>query len=98
MKRKRLDLPAKIWLLVFGGWLVLLSGIGASVVGSPGVLQAMRLSSLLDQKESRQKSLETQIQRLEADREVLEKSRVAQEREIRKTLGYAAADELIFDF
>jgi hypothetical protein len=88
----------RLWLVLFGCWAVFLSGAVASVVGSPGVIQAVRLHSLLGAKEAQLRDVQTELARLDSERERLEKSRVAQEHEIRRTLGYAAADEIIFDF
>lgn len=90
--------PTKLWLIIFGIWAALLSGLLSGIVGSPGVLQAVQLNSFLNQKQEQVAFLESEIVRLDSDSERLEKSRVAQEREIRRVLGYAGEDELIFDF
>ena len=68
------------------------------MVGTPGVIQALHLKKLLVLKEGQFRQLENEMQHLSEDHERLEKSRIAQEREVRKTLGYAAEDEIIFDF
>ena len=88
----------RIWLAIFGIWAVLLSGLLTPWVGSPGVLQLFRLQSLLSQKQDQAGKLESNLLELQAESERLQGSRIAQEREIRKTLGYAADDEMIFDF
>jgi cell division protein FtsB len=75
-----------------------LSGAGASFVGSPGVLQGVRLKKLLESKRTALLKLEDEVIRGEEESGRLEKSRLVQEREIRRSLGYAAPDELIFDF
>jgi cell division protein FtsB len=90
--------PNRLWFSIFGVWFILLSGLLAHWGGSPGVLQAFRLSSLLSVKQQKVQELEAEVAQLEEESTRLEKSRVAQEREIRRTLGYAAQDELIFDF
>lgn len=84
--------------MVFGAWSVILTGAASSIVGSPGVIQAMRLKKLYDSKQAHLASLEAEVKRLEGHNERLDKNRYVQEREIRRTLGYAAADEIIFDF
>lgn len=94
----RASIPAKIWTLIFALWVVFLSGAFASVVGSPGVIQARGLRNLLSAKQLQVTQLEKEIEQLESERKLLEKSSIAQEREIRRVLGYAAPDELIFDF
>lgn len=86
------------WVILFGCWLLLLSGGLANCVGSPGVLQAVRLKNLLDLKKDRLSLLQLDLQKLQAEALELENNKSAQVREIRRVLGYAASDELIFDF
>ena len=88
----------RAWMLVFALWALFLSGAGASFVGSPGIVQGVRLKRLLEAKRSALLQLEDQVIRVEEEGGRLEKSRLAQEREIRRTLGYVGTDELIFDF
>ncbi len=94
MRRAKVSVIGRVWLAVFGVWALFLSG----ALGYPGVIQAVRLHALLDDKQREVEEIEAEIQRFEKDRERLEKNRVAQEREVRKVLGYAAPDEIIFDF
>jgi len=88
----------RIWIGIFGAWALFLSGALTGLVGSPGVVQVLRLRSLLAEKQAKAMHLESEITQLELDRERLDKSKVAQEHEVRKVLGYAAPDEIIFDF
>jgi cell division protein FtsB len=88
----------KAWFAVFSLWGIFLSGILAGFVGSPGVIQAVRLNSLLHAKETQLTELQDELSRIKTEVSGLEKSRVVQQREIRRVLGYAASDELIFDF
>ncbi len=90
--------PNRVWLVIFGLWALFLSGVLNGFGGSPGIVQAIRLKSLLAAKDGQVKQIETEIQRLEHEASLLEKNRVIQHREIRKVLGYAAANEIIFDF
>jgi hypothetical protein len=90
--------PNSLWLLAFGIWAILLSGALNNLVGPPGILQAVRLRSLLSLKQARALETRAGIEQLRSDAELLEKSHAAQEHEIRRVLGYAAPDELIFDF
>jgi hypothetical protein len=42
--------------------------------------------------------LQQELQKLQLDAKELESNRTAQLREIRRVLGYAATDEMVFDF
>jgi cell division protein FtsB len=88
----------RIWLGAFALWSLFLSGAVASVIGSPGVLQLFRLRGLLDSRESELGRLEAEIHRLQTEAGRLGGSKVLQQREIRRVLGYAAPDEIVFDF
>ncbi|MBC7692700.1 MAG: hypothetical protein H7222_13140 [Methylotenera sp.] len=90
--------PSGIWLSFFVLWILFLSGVMNGIVGSPGALQAVRLTHLLTSKQDKLTALEDEVKRLDEDSNLLEKSRLAQELEIRRVLGYAGEDELIFDF
>jgi len=90
--------PIRIWLLLFGAWVLFISGVGSQFVGSPGAIQAIRLQALLNTKKQTLADLEIRVRDLEQEAVRLDKSRHVQLREIRRTLGYAAPDELIFDF
>jgi cell division protein FtsB len=76
----------------------LLTGALHSVFGSPGALQAVRLKDLLAAKQAQVERIQNQVHGLEEEQARLETSRVLQQREIRRVLGYAAPDEMIFDF
>ena len=90
--------PGKLWTSVFALWGLFLTGVAANFVGSPGVIQAVRLNSLLKSKQSLVTRMQDEMKHLLFEAGQLERSRVAQQREIRRVLGYAAADEIIFDF
>jgi hypothetical protein len=94
----KLSLPIQLWLCAFALWGLFLSGAGASFVGSPGVIQAVRLKRLLDSKIADQVLLQADLRRLQTEAIQLERSKVTQQREIRRVLGYTAPDEIIFDF
>ena len=91
-------MKSKLWLWIFAVWFTFLSGVFSQFVGTPGVLQALRLNTLLQDKQSAITQLESQVHKLQVEGTLVEKSRSVQEREIRRVLGYAAADEIIFDF
>jgi cell division protein FtsB len=86
------------WLALFGLWSVFLTGMFASFLGSPGILQAIRLKSLLTEKTEQLGGAQEDLHKLQTEISLLENNRFTQEREIRRVLGYAASDEIIFDF
>lgn len=90
--------PNKLWMSIFGVWLVLLSGLLHSFLGSPGALQSFQLQQILTLKQNQVEKAETELMSLQEDAILLEKSKITQNREIRRVLGYAAPNELIFDF
>ena len=90
--------PHRLWLGLFGVWAFILTGALSGIVGSPGVIQAIRLENLLHSKSARLDTLQTQLNGTSGPGRGLEKSAAVQQREIRRVLGYAAPDELIFDF
>ena len=90
--------PNRIWIGIFAVWGLLLSGFLSNVIGSPGVIQAVRLKILLDHKQAQAKQVQDLILSVQSESALLESSRAAQQREVRKVLGYAAPDEIIFDF
>ena len=87
-----------VWFFLFTIWFLLLSGILSGVVGSPGIIQLLRLKHMHSLKEKQAEDLRQTISQLEAERLRLEKNTVAQEQEVRRVLGYLAQDEIIFDF
>jgi hypothetical protein len=90
--------PNQIWIGIFGIWMVFLSGVLNPFIGSPGMLQSMQLQRILNHKQKQIDAAENQLIALQEDSMRLEKNTLTQEREIRRVLGYAAPNELIFDF
>lgn len=91
--------PNRVWAGIFVFWLFMLSGVGQSFgFGSPGLLQFLRLNALLSDRHAQSAEIDLEITKFEADSSALEKSRVVQEREIRKSMGYVGENEIIFDF
>lgn len=97
MRKTNLN-PHRVWLGLFGVWSFLLTGVISGFIGGPGALQAIRLENLLHAKYTKMNALQNQLTGLQSEAEEIEKSAVVQQREIRRVLGYAAPDELIFDF
>jgi hypothetical protein len=90
--------PFRLWVTFFALWAIFLSGALAGFVGTPGAIQAIHLKSLLNEKQARLAEIQAGIDHLQSEASELERSKVVQRREIRRVLGYAAGDELIFDF
>ncbi|MDR3608738.1 MAG: hypothetical protein P4M08_15345 [Oligoflexia bacterium] len=90
--------PRHFWFATFGLWLFFLSGVLTPFFGTPGAIQALRLRHILETKQEQIAQHEDELLRLQTEADRLEKSRVAQQIEIRRVLGYAAPNELIFDF
>ncbi len=83
---------------MFALWLIFLSGALTPFLGTPGAIQALRLRHILNTKQALVSQREDELIQLQQQIAQLEKSRVAQQFEIRRVLGYAAPNELIFDF
>ncbi len=64
----------------------------------PGILQWFELKGELNDRRADLASIDAEISMIDQDSRRLERSRPAQEKEIRRVLGYVAEDELIFDF
>lgn len=83
---------------LIGLWGLFLTGILSELTGSPGALQAIRLRNLLEYKKDQLETSEVHLAQLRKQKDDLSFNTTFQEREIRRVLGYAAHDELIFDF
>ena len=86
------------WGIFFAVWIFLLSGLVSDFIKSPGILQALRLKAVLETKEKQVSEAKRNLKMLQTTAHQLEKNRYAQAREIRRVLGFAAPDEIIFDF
>jgi cell division protein FtsB len=95
--KKRLTIH-RIWAAFFISWSIALTGIFSHKLATPGAMQAIRLDQLGTAKRVESERLEAEIARLGEEIGRLKSNSFVQESEIRKTLGYAAPDELIFDF
>lgn len=89
------------WIVFFGLWFLFLTGFFEWFRPphqlSPGLWQAWQLRRYFHFKQKQERTLDEDIQSLQQKTEVLAHHPLAQEIEIRKVLGYAASDELIFD-
>ncbi len=87
-----------VWIVIFSIWGGFLSGILSSKFGSPGIIQATKLHRLLGIKRQELDTEERSKERLSIEKTALKSNFEFQAKEIRRVLGYAAKDELIFDF
>lgn len=94
----RIDRVTRLWIGAFVIWGILLTGIFSGMGGSPGIIQSFSLHSILTEKQIELTSIEAEVEKTDAESAILEKSSRAQEKEVRKTLGYVGSDEIIFDF
>lgn len=90
--------PHPFWAAFFGLWIVFLSGVLTPLFNTPGMIQLLRLRRVADEKQDQVNRYETELLQLQEEAALLERNRLAQQREIRKVLGYAAQGDLIFDF
>jgi hypothetical protein len=97
MNLKRLDIN-RIWAAFFAIWALILTGLLGFWLKSPGLKQWYSVNSTL--REQRQEIAEVEARSLLLTNTAyqLEFNSVAQEREIRKVLGYLGEKELVFEF
>ena len=95
--RHRLD-RNRIWGAFFIVWLFLLSGILDFWVKSPGLKQWIKVNGQLTQKRHEIDDTEARTTLLLQIARELQSNSAAQEREIRKILGYLDEQEAVFEF
>lgn len=83
---------------LFAIWTIALSGIFSDALHTPGIWQALKLRSLLQDKRAQIAKIQDEVRTLKVEIEMMDSSVAVQQREVRRVLGYAAPDELIFDF
>ena len=88
----------RVWLGFFATWSLLLSGLLDSWVQSPGLKQWMRVGETLKERRQEIADVEARTVLFQSMAKQLESNSVAQEREIRKVLGYLGEQELVFEF
>jgi hypothetical protein len=87
-----------MWLLFFGVWLLLITGLLDFWLKSPGLKQWHQVESALKDRRQEIADVEARTELLTNIAHQLEFNPVAQEREIRKVLGYLGENELVFEF
>lgn len=88
----------RLWLFFFGFWLLLLTGLLDFWIQSPGLKQWYKVGSTLQDRRQEIADIEAKTELLQNAAHQLEFNTVAQEREIRKILGYLGESELVFEF
>ncbi len=88
----------RVWLGFFGIWSLLLSGLLDFWVQSPGLKQWMKVGDTLKERRQEIADVEARTVLFQSMARQLETNSVAQEREIRKVLGYLGDNELVFEF
>jgi 3-mercaptopyruvate sulfurtransferase SseA len=95
--KSRLD-RNRIWGAFFFVWVLLLSGILDFWVKSPGLKQWIKVNGQLNQKRLEIGETEARTTLLLQISRELQSNTAAQEREIRKVLGYLDEQEAVFEF
>ncbi len=86
------------WVGFFIIWLTILSGVFSKISSSPGLLQLVRLKTLIQERHIDVAKMEAQRVDLERQIKNIDQNPYLQEKMIREILGYARKDEIIFDF
>ena len=92
---KRLN---RIWLAFFIFWSVMLTGVFQFWLKTPGLRQWAQLQTILTERKQEIAVVEAHSERLRQTESHLENNPAAQEREIRKVLGFVDDSEMVFEF
>ena len=87
----------KLWFAFFGLWLLLISGLFDFWIQSPGLKQWIQVEWLLKGKSQEIAAIEAKSESMKNAIHQLESNPIAQEREIRKVLGYLGDQEIVFE-
>ena len=82
----------------FGIWLVLVSGLLDFWLKSPGIKQWLQVEYQVHERRQEIADIEAKSEQFKNVIHQLETNPVAQEREIRKVLGYLSNQEIVFEF
>lgn len=97
MKKNRVN-AHRIWLVFFGFWALVLTGFFEFWFPSPGLKQWYRVNASLQESRQQIDDVEARTKAMLHTASQLQSNSVAQEREIRKVLGYLGQDEVVFEF
>lgn len=88
----------RLWVGFFVFWFVMLTGIFSQWTGTPGIKQWFEIHTHLSEKKQEIERVEAESTSLKNSEYQLENNPVAQEREIRKVLGFVDQNEIVFEF
>jgi len=88
----------KLWFGFFGVWLILISGLLDFWISSPGLKQWLQVELLVRKERQEIADIESKTEVFKQVAYQLENNPIAQEREIRKVLGYLGDQEIVFEF
>lgn len=88
----------RIWISFFCVWLLLLSGVLDFWIKTPGLKQWYRVGSALEERRHEIDAIESRTVFLNQVSRELSLNPIAQEREIRKVLGFLGEQEAVFEF
>ncbi|NDF13706.1 hypothetical protein EB061_00045 [bacterium] len=88
----------KVWIAFFSIWVVLLTGALDFWIQSPGLKQWWRVNTMLDVRRQEIDKVEEKTVLLQQVLRELQENPIAQEREVRKILGYLGEQEVVFEF
>lgn len=88
----------RVWLGFFGIWTLLLSGCLDFWIKTPGLKQWLNVGSTVKERRQEIAEVEARTVLFQGMAHQLESNSVAQEREIRRVLGYLGDQELVFEF
>jgi len=88
----------RVWLFFFGVWLILLSGVLDFWLKTPGLKQWYRVGATLEERRQEIGVIESRSAYLNQVARELGSNPIAQEREVRKVLGYLGEQEAVFEF
>jgi len=97
MNIKKLNMN-RVWFAFFAIWMILLTGTLGFWMKTPGLKQWHSVSSQVKERRQEIGTIEARSDLLINAAHQLEFNSVAQEREIRKVLGYLGEQELVFEF
>ena len=90
--------PNRAWMAFFGIWFILLTGLLDFWFQSPGLKQWFKVRGSLSARRDETAEIEARTVILQEVAKQLDSNAVAQEREIRKVLGYLGEQEVVFEF
>ena len=88
----------KAWAIFFAVWLILLTGLLDAWLQTPGLKQWYKVEAALRGRRQEIAAIEAKTELMKETAKQLDANGVAQEREIRRVLGYLGEHEVVFEF